>query len=237
MATGWWSGSRERFRGPFAVGLKRADDVSTSNVASRAGFINAPTAGSARRDTAARSDRAAGKQPYTISMALASLRTAPGRPFSQREAAVSDLPELIPMPEVREALGFSSTRPTVAALERFGVKVIRLSKCRHAIRRDDFDRLLELAASERTEPMPTDITQFRHLAGPKAIAIGAAIDGTVSAATLCQSGIPYPTAVYLASVISGGLGSAKEVDALFRLGFSASDAAAIAAASLAKGAH
>jgi hypothetical protein len=32
-------------------------------------------------------------------------------------------------------------------LERFGVKIIRLSRMRHVIKRDDFDRLLEKAAA------------------------------------------------------------------------------------------
>jgi hypothetical protein len=60
---------------------------------------------------------------------------------------MSALPQLIPIPEVTKALGFTSTRPAIAALERHGVKVIKLSKMRHAIKRSDFDLLLEKASA------------------------------------------------------------------------------------------
>jgi hypothetical protein len=57
------------------------------------------------------------------------------------------LPQLVALPEVTEALGFSESRPTYRALERFGIPLLRISPRRIAIRRDDFDRLLEKAAS------------------------------------------------------------------------------------------
>ncbi|SIO53803.1 hypothetical protein SAMN05443247_07616 [Bradyrhizobium erythrophlei] len=85
--------------------------------------------------------------------------------------------------------------------------------------------------------MPTDHSKFRHIAGPKAVAIAAQVDGTVSADVLCRSGFPYPTAIALAAIIAAGSGGAKEIEALHRLGFSASDAAAIVAASNVRGAH
>jgi hypothetical protein len=85
--------------------------------------------------------------------------------------------------------------------------------------------------------MPTDHSKFKHLAGPKAVAIAAQIDGTVSADTLCKSAFPYPTAIALAAIISAGSGGAKEIQALHVLGFSASDAAAIVAASNVRGPH
>jgi hypothetical protein len=57
------------------------------------------------------------------------------------------LPALVAIPAVREALGFSENRPCYAALERHGIPLLRISPRRIAIRRDDFDRLLEAAAS------------------------------------------------------------------------------------------
>jgi hypothetical protein len=85
--------------------------------------------------------------------------------------------------------------------------------------------------------MPTNHALFRHIAGPQAVAIAGQIDGTVSADTLCKSGFPGPVAVALAAIISAGSGGAKEIQALHVLGFSASDAAAIIAASNTRGAH
>jgi hypothetical protein len=87
--------------------------------------------------------------------------------------------------------------------------------------------------------MPTSAKSetFKHMNTSHAVAIADAINNTVSADKLCRAAIPYPTAIALAAIISGGLGGAKEIEALHRLGFSASDAAAIAAASVAKGAH
>ncbi len=86
--------------------------------------------------------------------------------------------------------------------------------------------------------MPTDVSKLKHLSGPKAIAIGAQIDGAVSADTLVKSGFAYPTAIALAAILStGGAGGARDVQALHVLGFSASDAAAIVAAAVARGAH
>jgi hypothetical protein len=85
--------------------------------------------------------------------------------------------------------------------------------------------------------MSTDSSKFHHIAYPVANEIARQIDNTVSAPLLCQAGIAYPTAVALAAIISTGSGGALEIDALFRLGFSASDAAAIVAACNTKGPH
>jgi hypothetical protein len=86
--------------------------------------------------------------------------------------------------------------------------------------------------------MTTDATKLKHMVGSQALAISAQIDGTVSADTLCKSGIPYPTAIALAAIISsGGAGGARDIQALHVLGYSAADAAVIVAAAVARGAH
>ena len=82
--------------------------------------------------------------------------------------------------------------------------------------------------------MATNHALFRHIAGQQDVTIAKVIDGTNSAATLCQSGISYPIAVSISKMITAGVG---DVGALHRAGFSASDAAAIAAAINAGGAH
>lgn len=61
--------------------------------------------------------------------------------------SAAPLPDLVPLPAVRDALGFSDSRPTYLALARHGIPVVRLSARRICIKRSDFDRLLEKAAS------------------------------------------------------------------------------------------
>ncbi len=85
--------------------------------------------------------------------------------------------------------------------------------------------------------MTLDPSKLQHMAGPKATAIAAQINGSVSADVLCRSGFPYPTAIALAKIIAAGSGGALEIGALHRAGFSAVDAAAIVAASNARGPH
>lgn len=82
--------------------------------------------------------------------------------------------------------------------------------------------------------MTTNAAKFQHIAGPKATALAAAIDGTNSADVLCRSAFAYPVAIALSKMMTAGVG---DVGAIHRMGFSASDATAIAAAITARGAH
>jgi hypothetical protein len=62
-------------------------------------------------------------------------------------SAVAPLPALVPIPAVSDALGFSESRPTYRALERFGIPIVRISPRRIAIRRSDFEVLLQKASA------------------------------------------------------------------------------------------
>jgi hypothetical protein len=80
----------------------------------------------------------------------------------------------------------------------------------------------------------TDITKLKHMPAAQAIAIQKAIDGTNSADQLCRGAIAYPNAIAISKMITAGVG---DVGALHRMGYSASDSVALAAAITAGGAH
>jgi hypothetical protein len=83
-----------------------------------------------------------------------------------------------------------------------------------------------------------DLKPIKHLSGPAALAIGDAIDNTVNPNKLCLSGFSYPVAIALGKIISsGGSGGAVDIAALHRMGFSASDSAAIVSAAQTRGSH
>lgn len=82
--------------------------------------------------------------------------------------------------------------------------------------------------------MVTKTTFVQHIAGGKATALAAQIDGVNNADVLSRSGFPGPVAVAISKMMTAGVG---DVGALHRMGFSASDATAIAAAITARGAH
>ena len=82
--------------------------------------------------------------------------------------------------------------------------------------------------------MSATASKLLHIAGPQAIALAAHINGTNSADTLCKSGFSYPVAVAISKMSTSGVGN---VAALHRMGFSASDAAEIAAQITSRGAH
>jgi hypothetical protein len=50
----------------------------------------------------------------------------------------------------------------------------------------------------------TDVNKLKHLNGPKALALVAAIDGTNSADTLCKSAFAYPVAIALSKMMTAG---------------------------------
>ena len=82
--------------------------------------------------------------------------------------------------------------------------------------------------------MSLDPSKLVAVSYPSATVLAAAINGTNSADTLCQGGFSYPVAVALSKMMTAGVG---DVEALHRSGFCSSDAAAIAAAITARGAH
>ncbi len=82
--------------------------------------------------------------------------------------------------------------------------------------------------------MVTKPTFVSHMSGGKASALAAQIDGTNSAHNLCLSGFAYPVAIAISKMMTAGVG---DVGALHRMGFSASDSTAIAAAINTAGAH
>lgn len=84
--------------------------------------------------------------------------------------------------------------------------------------------------------MATDHSKFKFISGPKAVALAKHCDGVASSADfLCRSGFAAPIAVEIARQQAAGVGNAK---ILFEsCGFSTSDAAAVAAAITAAGAH
>ena len=52
------------------------------------------------------------------------------------------LASLVRLPKVKEALGYTENRPTLAALERHGIPILRISPRNISIRASDFERLL-----------------------------------------------------------------------------------------------
>lgn len=84
--------------------------------------------------------------------------------------------------------------------------------------------------------MSTDSSKFHHVSGPLAVALAKHIDGPASSADiLCRSGFAAPVAIEIVRQMKAGVGDAKK---LFEsCGFSTSDAAAVAAAITAAGAH
>jgi hypothetical protein len=82
--------------------------------------------------------------------------------------------------------------------------------------------------------MTTSVTQFKHMPASHAIALVKAIDGVNSADQLCHAAIAYPNAIAISKMITAGVG---DVGALHRMGYSGSDAIALAAAITAAGAH
>jgi hypothetical protein len=84
--------------------------------------------------------------------------------------------------------------------------------------------------------MPTDSSKFRNISGPMAVNLAAQIDAVASSAgILCRGGFPGPIAIELARQMVAGTGNAKILFEFCR--FSTSDAAAVAAAISAAGAH
>lgn len=76
--------------------------------------------------------------------------------------------------------------------------------------------------------------KFTHVSGPVAKALADHVNGTNSADLLCRAGIPYPNAIAISKMSTAGV---ADIGALHRMGFSASDAAELAAQINAKGPH
>lgn len=86
--------------------------------------------------------------------------------------------------------------------------------------------------------MTFDSSKLVAVSYPIAREIAGQINGSVNVDKLSKIGIAGPTAIALAAIISsGGAGGARDIGALHRSGFCASDAAAIVAAAIAAGAH
>jgi hypothetical protein len=82
--------------------------------------------------------------------------------------------------------------------------------------------------------MPTNANLFKHISAGRALTLAKVLDGVNSADTLCKSGWSYPNAIAISKMITAGV---ADIGALHRMGHSASDAVAIAAAVTAAGAH
>lgn len=83
--------------------------------------------------------------------------------------------------------------------------------------------------------MPTVKAEFvLHQSGPKAKALADALNGAHSPERLCAAGYAYPVAIAISKMMAAGAG---DVGALHRMGMSASDSVALAAAITAAGAR
>jgi hypothetical protein len=57
------------------------------------------------------------------------------------------LSPLVRLPQVRDALGYTENRPTLAALERHGIPILRISPRNISIRASDFEKLISRASA------------------------------------------------------------------------------------------
>lgn len=86
--------------------------------------------------------------------------------------------------------------------------------------------------------MSLNPSSLTHVSGPQAIEIARQINGgTISADLLSRIGIAGPIAIELARQMHAGAGGQANIDALFRMGFCATDAQAIVTAIAAAGAR